>query len=450
VVLRESELEAVQARTPAKRRWTPLIGAILFAFAFALPLLRQRGARSWQTIWWEDGSIYYEQAKLHGVSVLFRGYDGYLQLPPRALGIVATAVPIRDLPVYFALVSALICSLVAWFVYHYCEGWITSVPVLLALAALIVLMPALGFENTADITDVIWVFLMALPWALISVREERQDVAIRSFVTFVAATSSVLCVFFIPFALGYALYRKTRGTWIVVSTFAAGMVLQIAVALRSQRVISEPRAMRHITSLSYLFGHPSPYLLARFTGLRVFVVFVTGGRGIAPDWRHGDGLLILGCVALIAIVLAVLMPGAGRKPQALAGIFVAYALVIFAWSVWESGLGASTLRYSVLPVFLLASAIAVLVSPPGAERSRRAAVVGRPLFVAYLVAVIVIGFSVINARSAGPTWQAALTSAYQSQCVGAASNKLVVVPTQAGIALFNPADQLSLPCRDLR
>ncbi len=54
----------------------------------------------------------------------------------------------------------------AWFAYHYCEVRIASVPVRLTIAALVVLMPALGFENTADITDVIWMFLLALPWAI--------------------------------------------------------------------------------------------------------------------------------------------------------------------------------------------------------------------------------------------------------------------------------------------
>jgi hypothetical protein len=44
--------------------------------------LRQTGGQSWQTICWEDGSIYYEQTKQHGASLLFRGYDGYLQFPP--------------------------------------------------------------------------------------------------------------------------------------------------------------------------------------------------------------------------------------------------------------------------------------------------------------------------------------------------------------------------------
>ena len=446
----QSELKSVQTETHAKRRWTLLIGIALFALAVVLPLLRQRGARSWQTIWFEDGSIYYEQAKQHGATVLFRGYNGYLQLPARVLGIIATALPIRDIAVYFALTSAVVSALVAWFVYHYCEGWIASIPVRLTLAALVVLMPALGSENTANITDVIWVFLLALPWALISVHERPLDVGIRGIVTFVAATSSILCVFFVPFALGYALYRKTRETWVVVSAFGAGLVLQIAVALHSQRLVLDPPAMRRVPSLQYLFGHPSLYQLTRFTGLRVFVVFVTGGKGLSADGRHANALLIVGCVILTTVILAFLIPGAGRKAQVLAGVFVAYALLIFVASAWESGIGASGLRYSVLPVFLLASGIAVLAAPPGSERTRRAAVIGRRLFVAYMAVVIVTGFAVTNVRSPGPTWDAALTSTYRTHCVGAQPEKLVIIPTEAGIGLFGPSEQVILACDDLR
>jgi hypothetical protein len=153
---------------------------------------------------------------------------------------------------------------------------------------------------------------------------------------------------------------------------------------------------------------------------------------------------------LTVLVLVVVGRGAARAAQGLAATFVFYALLLFAVAAWESGLGASGLRYSVLPVFLLASAIAVLVAYPGPERARRIAVVGRPLFVAYVVITIVIGFSVTNARSAAPTWQGALTSAYQEHCIGAQPDKLVVIPTEAGIALFNASEQVMLRCGGLK
>ena len=54
--------------------------------------------------------------------------------------------------------------------------WIPSRPVRLALASLVVLMPVLGIENTANITNVIWLFAAVAPWALVSLSERPRDV----------------------------------------------------------------------------------------------------------------------------------------------------------------------------------------------------------------------------------------------------------------------------------
>ena len=208
----------------------------------------------------------------------------------------------------------------------------------LALAAFVVLMPAVGAQITANITDLIWVFLIALPWALVSVHDRRRDVAVRGGVVFLAATSSALSLLFVPLALAYAIWRKTRATWTVVGTFGAGLLLQLLVMSRSPRNDAEPAAWRHISSIQWMFGHPSLSLLACYTGLRVFVEFVTGGKGAPSDWRHGDGLLILVSTLCCVVILALLLPGAGRRTQALAATFVAYAIGMFAVTVWVSGL----------------------------------------------------------------------------------------------------------------
>src|SRR4051794_28166500 len=73
------------------------------ASAVILPLLRQGNFRSWRTVQAEDGFIFFEQAKRHGaLRELFRGYAGYLQLPPRLLGAFSTVFPVRSLALYCA------------------------------------------------------------------------------------------------------------------------------------------------------------------------------------------------------------------------------------------------------------------------------------------------------------------------------------------------------------
>ena len=198
------------------RRRTRLLGALAFALAVGLPLLRQRGAPSWNTIWGEDGWVYYQQAHDHGLSVLLRGYAGYLQLTPRLLAVPTIVVPVADLARYFAVMGVLVGALLAWFVYWATEGWIDARAVRLALAGLVVLAPALGYENTANVTNTIWILLAVAPWALVARSESRRAVLLRSLVVFASATATALSALFLPMALGYACLRRRRPTWVVV------------------------------------------------------------------------------------------------------------------------------------------------------------------------------------------------------------------------------------------
>jgi hypothetical protein len=311
-------------------------------------------------------------------------------------------------------------------------------------------MPALGSENTANITDTIWVFAAVAPWAIISLQERPRDVVIRSTLVFLAATSIIICVLFLPLALGFALIRKTRATWVVAASLCAGLAIQAVVVLHTRRNIVEPAGFEHIRSIQWLFGHPSLSLLARFSGVRVFAMFLTGDKGISSDWRSHDDLLILSSTVCVCLILIVLFPGAGRKRQALAAVLIAYALISFVAPVWYGEIANSGFRYSVIPVMMLASAMAVLIAPAGTQRSRIVARVGRPLFVAYVLVLTITGFSVTNVRSAGPSWSESMTHVQQTQCIGAGPNKLVQVPTQQpNFAFGNNVFPVILPCRDL-
>ena len=130
-------------------------------------------------------------------------------------------------------------------------------------------------------------------------------------------------------------------------------------------------------------------------------MLLTGDKGIPTSSYNQHGALILGSTICVGVILAVLLPGAGRKAQTLAAILVTYALVTFVVPVWYSGLADSSLRYSVIPVMMLVGAIALLIAPAGPEGSRTTAAVSRPLFVVYELALILTGFSVTNARSPG-------------------------------------------------
>jgi hypothetical protein len=412
------------------------MGVALLSAAAVLPLFRQTGTRSWQSIWSEDGYEYSEQALRHGgFAVLFRGYGGYLQLPPRLLATVAAAIPIHDLSIYLALSATIVAALLAWFIYHVSGGWIGSPFVRLALASLVVLMPVLGAENTANITNTIWIFAAVAPWALVSMAERPGDILIRSVVAFLAATSTSLCYLFLPLGLGYAIVRRTRGAVIVAGVFIAGLAVQgIAMLHTKDLVPALPQAFQPF--------HRSASELASATGLQVFGMYLVGFKGTTTPWLVHHHLLSVGGTVCIVLILIVLAVGASRKHQVLAASFVAYAVITFAAPVWNRRDVAP--RYSVIPVLLVASAIAVLAADPNRTRGQWVARVARPLFVIQIALLIVIGFSATTYRSGSPPWPNSVTVTDRMKCHGEPPSRLVEIRTDA----FDYWP-VTLPCRDL-
>jgi hypothetical protein len=409
-----------------------IVGGLLLAAAAILPLFRQTGARSWNTIWAEDGFVYFQQARRQGgLAVLLHGYNGYLQLPPRILAVFAAFVPIHDLSVYLALAATIVGALLAWFTYQTTEQWIASRPVRLALASMVALMPALGVELTANITNVIWVFVAVAPWALVSLAERPWDVAIRGLVALLAAASSTLCFLFLPLALGWLLIRKTRAALEVAAAFCAGLVIQGLVSLYtpSNGTAALPSSFH---TLDRTVG-----AITNDTGLDVFSTYIFGTHGLTEH----HVLAITGTLLTVAI-LAVLLIGAGRTHQLLAVVFAVYAVVMFVAPAWNRQ--SVSYRYSVIPVMLLASAVAVLVGDPTRTRGRGIARIGRWLFVVQIVVVTVIGFSGSDYRSESPKWPSSVTYTSHVTCHRAPPNKLVEVRTD--VYNFWP---VTLPCHDL-
>jgi hypothetical protein len=431
------------------------IAGPLLVLAVVLPLFRQRGARSWNTIWAEDGSIYLQQAKRSGgVAVLFRGHAGYLQLPTRLISSVIAALPLRDAAFAFAVSAAVIGALLALFTYWASGGWVTSRPVRVALASMIVLMPALGAENTANATNTIWIFAAVVPWAVVAMSETTWAVVARATVVFLGAAATAVSALFLPLAFVLALFRRTRGTWAVTVMFCLGLIVQGVVALHPD------------PSHFALGGVRSPSRLAGLTSVRVFGEFLVGDKGIGALWVDYRKALIVAAPLCIALILTLLFRRAGREYQALAGVFVMYAVVMFVVPVWERGTSAVLvsqkeaalvsaflrphftgvflpnptrsryvthgLRYSVVPVFLLASALAILVATGDPRRSRIEHVC-RLLFVTQVVLLTVIGLSITNGRSGGPSWATTVDEAYASQCHHRPLHRSVTIQTATGL-----------------
>ena len=135
-------------------------------------------------------------------------------------------------------------------------------------------MPVLGIENTANVTNVIWVFAAVAPWALVSLSERPRDVAARGSVALLAATSTSLCFLFFPLAVAFAIIRKTRAATIVAMVFSVGLAIQGAVVLHTKDVVS-------YIPQSFLDVQRSVRGITDAAGAHVFVPFLIGNRGVS-------------------------------------------------------------------------------------------------------------------------------------------------------------------------
>jgi hypothetical protein len=331
---------------------------------------------------------------------------------------------LRYLSVYLALAAVITGGLLAWTLYHLTRGWLSSQLVRVVLASFVVLMPALGKESTATITNTVWMFLSVLPWALISLEESRRDTVLRSALAFLGATASALSLVFIPLGLGWLAYRRRRPVLIVMVSYAAGVAVQLAVALATPKADTAPNSLS---------------ALRDGIGARVFGTFLVGTRWETAWWSANWRSLVVLAPLVTVVLLVGLGLGAGRRSQVMAGVFTVLAVVFFAVPAWGRGTSVLELaeghgdgwiesRFSVVPVLLLASAFALVLAPADAPAGRQTRRIGRAVFAGWAAVLIAACFSQSTYRGTDPTWTSRVDHVLASKCAGRPGSTMVTVP----------------------
>jgi hypothetical protein len=385
--------------SPHVRSWWPfLLGVALFAAAVVLPLLREVGTKPWQTMWAEDGPIYYQQGLTGGVGSLLRGYSGYVQLLPRLLIQPLLLLPASWVAAAAAILGSSVAALLALFVYRSTRGWIATIPFRLAVPLMMVLAPALQWENTGNLVNLIWGLVAAVPWALVSRRTKPTDVGLRVVVVVLAALSQPLSAVFVPIAVLVWWRRRSRESLIVGLSFIAGLAAQAMVMVfAGGREASTPISVKELGRL----------ISTEFVGS--FVV----GNAYQQLWRDLGKTFAVLAVVVTMIVFAVAWVGATRPARRLSGVLL-YAAGVTAVlplltnrtpiPLVEGQLAGNGGRYIVLPVIMIVGALTVLLDFPDASRNRTVAVVGRWIFAVQLLVLVVLGFRVASPRGLGPQW----------------------------------------------
>jgi hypothetical protein len=398
---------------PRARAAAAAAGYVLATVLGAWVLLeRQAGHRPWNTIWAEDGGVFYPGALLHPLASLMQPYAGYLQLVPRLIAGTVVLLPLRAAAAGFAVAGALVAAACAVFVCHASAGHIRARALRWLLAAGVILLPSALTELSGNAVNAPWYLLFALFWAMLWRPHSGRGAALAAAVAFAAASSNALAAAFAPLVLVRAIALPRAREHAASLGWAAGGVLQLIAVARS----AGPRQA----------GHLSVGL-----GFYLHSVLVTAVAG-----RHFAGVLaaqagpVAGALIPAAVAAAVagwaLVTGGPRVRLFTAtalGLGLALVLVAAIARGWgDPGLDRTSVRgdrYAATPILLIYSLTAVAVDGylrRAADRGLRAR---QGLAVASLAvllgAVWAADFSYLSTRSADPPWSQ-LVAGFQQRC----------------------------------
>jgi len=337
----------------------------------AIALLRQAGVPATQTLWAEDGLIFYSQALAHSFwRTLITAYNGYDQLVPRLVVQLAKMAPIADVSTVVALSGAGGLAALGCLVFHMSRGHIASPALRGLLVAAMVALPLANVEMLDNLVNLPWWLFYAAFWALLWRPETSAGRVTAGLICGLAAASEPLVGVFVVLAAFrvWALPRLKEQASTV--GLGIGLVYQAAVVLGNQGENSFPKAA--------LSGLPADF------ALRVGLGWLGGMRGTDAVVRWDRSLAeVLGAVLFAAIVVVGVKLGS-RQGRAFTVAAAIMAPICFAVPVWLRGAGpfmqlAATSvgyggRYAATSILVLVSAVLVLAGNLSTDRRRRALV----------------------------------------------------------------------------
>jgi hypothetical protein len=280
------------------------VGFVLLA---AVALVRQAGVPAMQTLWAEDGLIFYSQALAHSFwRTLITAYNGYDQLVPRLVIQLAKLAPVADVSAVVALCGAGGLAALGCLVFHMSRGHIASPALRGLLVAAMVALPLANVEMLDNLVNLPWWLFFAAFWALLWRPETTAGRVTAGLICCLAAASEPLVGVFVALAAFrvWALPRlKEQAS---TAGLAIGLVYQAAVVLGNHGENTFPKAG--------LSGLPTP----------------TSPSGLGSVGSAGCGALTPSSV------------GTGRSPKSL--VRVLFAAIVVAGLKLGSKQGAGVCR----------------------------------------------------------------------------------------------------------
>jgi hypothetical protein len=383
------------------------------------------GAAGINTLWAEDGQVFYQSALAHPLHAYFEAYQGYLSTAPRVIATVVALFPVSQVAAANAVADATVMGLFAALVYRACGQQIRS-PWLRAVPAIMTAVCPIGQETWGATADLQWaMFFVAF---VVLLWNPRRPVPIA-----VGAVSVVLLALTSPFGLMLAPLAVLR-----------------VIALGRDRGLVIPLAFLPgvaVQTVALAMGRGRPFSSAFRPGLieRRYAAFVAGqgffGARYYLPWQPLGNAVVIALLAALVLVAA-----SGRlRPFALAALAMAISgvhFVLLSVLTADSNSG----RYSLGSLLLLAYTVTVLFDAGllgggrwtgrvGTASKRRLAGLAR--FAALLLCAVLTGclawsvtttWPLKDPRRQQPTWSGALANARAECSRGARSVQVPITP----------------------
>jgi hypothetical protein len=379
----------------------------------------------WQSLWSEDGAIFFSQAVAHPlVTNLFTPYSGYLHFAPRLLAQADSLFPVRDTAALYVLEGSAAATGCALLVYRSTQTLIASRGLRALLAASLITLPAARYELIATLVNIQWFLTATLLWLLLWRPSTAAGRIVVCGVAFLAAASQPLVAIFLPVVILRLFAVPWRENGLVVA-YAAGLACQ-AWALLTHAVPSS-------ASLGYV--HVGAHVVAKLFALRVGVGTLAGTRPTVNFWLDHGPKAVAAVTVLILVAAALALRSAPRRVQIWAATSIGVAAVLFAYTTHSRYVTISlapgqdplewNARYTFVPSILLLAVLAMAASNVLA-RARPALRVGAVAAIA-----VALGFAWASGfqstRGTGPEWTAVLAAA-RPHCQPGASIAVTITP----------------------
>jgi hypothetical protein len=409
---------------PGRRAWSPSPAVVLgwIAVATVLLLLRQPGHAQWDTLWQEDGGVFLSDAyELPWSTTLVSDYNGYLHLVARLLALPAAAVPVPMAADVVAVLAALTVALLSAYVFWASEALLRTLWARTVLAALVVVLPAAGYEVAVNLANLHWYLDFACLLALARAHRRRTVLAADLLVVLLAVLSDPLTGLLVPVA-AWAAWRGEARDRAVVGVYVAALAVQAV--------------------LGALADSPDPYGPVVLAELGVFYAVRVAGSLLVGDAYLDDGLRHAGAVfvRLALLVVAALMaygvaaPGASAARRllvaacaGLSGVFLAAPLLLRGTGgpITDVTFSLNNSRYTLVPVLMLVLAVLVTLDRGDAWLRGRRLLDARILVTLWFAATALTSWSVFTVSTAGPSWDQVLEQA-RADCAAGRPGPLVM------------------------